>query len=182
MGNSSSSGRATGTDLFEDFECLARPRVSLSKEYLLVKVEELRKKLFAGNEQIQKLTNKVEEKAAELRHKERQIRSFAMRNVELERKLQQQQMDRGEYIGNSSNELLEFIITFPFDVIYKLFCLIVDQHEPVVAKLGPPMKDWEDLGQCQKRKVTQRVVDQLNLTAQERNVEPVKLVGSILRR
>ena len=96
MGNSSSSGRATGTDLFEDFECLARPRVSLSKEDLLVKVEELRKKLFAGNEQIHKLTNKLEEKAAELRDKERQIRSFAMRNVELERKLQQQEVDKGE--------------------------------------------------------------------------------------
>ena len=69
----------------------------MSKEDLLLKVEELREKLFAGNEKIAKLSKKVEEQAVELRHKERQLRSYAMRNVELERKLQQQQeVDRGE--------------------------------------------------------------------------------------
>ena len=51
-----------------------------------------------------------------------------------------------------------------------------------VPKLGPPMKEWKDLGQRHKRKVTQNLVDELVKTAQARKVEPVKLVGNILRR
>ena len=71
----------------------------MSKEDLLVKVDELRNKLFAGNEQIAKLSKKVEEQAVELRQKERRIRSYAMGNVVFEMKLQQQQeVDRGENV------------------------------------------------------------------------------------
>ena len=57
-----------------------------------------------------------------------------------------------------------------------------DQEVQPVPKLGPPIKDWGDLGQRHKRKVTQNLVDELARTAQARKVEPVKLVGNILRR
>ena len=58
-----------------------------------------------------------------------------------------------------------------------------DDHEvQAVSKLGPPMKNWGDLGQRHKRKVTQNLVEELSRTAQARKVEPVRLVGNILRR
>ena len=57
----------------------------------MVKVDELRAKLMAANEKISELSQKIKEQDEDLRGKERKVRSYAMRNIELERKLQQQQ-------------------------------------------------------------------------------------------
>ena len=57
----------------------------------MVKLDELRAKLLEANEEISKLSEKIKEQDEDLRGKERKVRSYAMRNIELERKLQQQQ-------------------------------------------------------------------------------------------
>ena len=58
-----------------------------------------------------------------------------------------------------------------------------EYEEGEVAVPGhPPIKEWESLGQDRKRKVTQKVVDEVTKTAQERRMEPEKLVGAILKR
>ena len=58
-----------------------------------------------------------------------------------------------------------------------------EYEEGEVGEPGhPPIKEWENLGQDRKRKVTQKVVDELSKTAQERRMEPEKLVGAILKR
>ena len=71
------------------------------------------------------------------------------------------------------------------DISYDLNELSADGdqiQQPVGSKLGAPMKEWEDLGPHQKRKETQKIFDEIKKTAQARKVEPVRLVGTMLRR
>jgi chromosome segregation ATPase len=71
----------------------------LSKEHLLVKLNEVRAKLMEANEKVSVLVAKVAEQDQELGDKEKKLRSYAMRNVELERKLQQQRLEQGNLIS-----------------------------------------------------------------------------------
>jgi hypothetical protein len=56
--------------------------------------------------QIEDLMEKVEEQAEELRDKEKRIRSYAKRTVDLERQLQEQQMDPGMKVEAHALQLL----------------------------------------------------------------------------
>jgi hypothetical protein len=56
------------------------------------------------------------------------------------------------------------------------------QPVPVVSKSGAQKKSWENLGQERKRSETQKIVDELQKTAQARNVEPIRLIGTVLHR
>ena len=49
-------------------------------------------------------------------------------------------------------------------------------------RTGAPRKDWGTLGQARKRMETQGIMDEIKKTAVVRNVEPVKLIGTILHR
>ena len=89
-GQSTSSGRATGTDVYEEFEAATKRRVPLSKELCLLKIDELRTKLKSANEEIVMLKAEVKKKDEELSVKENKLRGYAMRSVDLERRLQQQ--------------------------------------------------------------------------------------------
>ena len=68
----------------------------------MLKLDELRAKLMAANEKISELSEKIKKQDEDLRGKERKVRSYAMRTIQLERKLQQQQqqqdMGQGKYI------------------------------------------------------------------------------------
>ena len=56
------------------------------------------------------------------------------------------------------------------------------EDRSVPGKLGPKMKDWDQLGTQQRRRETQKAFDELKRTADVRNVQPEKLAGGILRR
>ena len=90
-GQSTNSGRATGTDMYEEFEAVTKRKVPLSREHCLLKIDELWTKLKGANEEIVLLKAEVKQKDEELSVKETKLRGYAMRNVDLERKLQQQQ-------------------------------------------------------------------------------------------
>ena len=51
-----------------------------------------------------------------------------------------------------------------------------------MGRTGRPMKDWASLGPQQKRAKTENLYQELKRTAEARQVSPVKLVGSLLRR
>ena len=51
-----------------------------------------------------------------------------------------------------------------------------------MLRTGAPRKAWGDLGQGRKRIETQGIMDEIKKTADARNVEPVKLIGTILHR
>ena len=67
----------------------------LTRDQLLIKLEEVGSKLDAANLKITELASKVDEQDEELRDNEKRIRSYARRTVELERKLQNQMMEEG---------------------------------------------------------------------------------------
>ena len=51
-----------------------------------------------------------------------------------------------------------------------------------VRHQGPTLKDWDSLGPQQKRKKSQRLMDELRKTSNERNVDPIMMAGSLLHR
>ena len=110
-GQSTNSGRTTGTDVYEEFEAATKRRVPPSKELCLLKIDELWAKLKGANEEIVMLKAEVKQKDEELSVKENKLRGYAMRNVDLERKLQQQQQ------GNFKAFLIDVN-----DVIKKIIC------------------------------------------------------------
>ena len=75
-----SSGRASGTEHYAGFECPAPKKVQLSEEHLIQKLSTLRAELRAANLDKADLKAKIE-------YQERQLRSFAKRIVDLERKV-----------------------------------------------------------------------------------------------
>ena len=44
------------------------------------------------------------------------------------------------------------------------------------------MKDWDDLGPHQKRMLSQKAFDEVKKTSAARGIEPVRLIGTLLRR
>ena len=51
-----------------------------------------------------------------------------------------------------------------------------------VGGVGPRQKPWELLGPQQKRKQSQQLFDKLKKTSKERDVHPIRMVGSLLQR
>ena len=54
--------------------------------------------------------------------------------------------------------------------------------EAELVSIGRGKKSWNDLGSDRKRKVSQKVYDQLEKTADERGIEPSQFAGTLLRR
>ena len=57
-----------------------------------------------------------------------------------------------------------------------------NENSVVEPHIGREKKKWEDLGSDRKRKVTQKVYDELEKTAEDRRIEPAQLAGSLLHR
>ena len=51
-----------------------------------------------------------------------------------------------------------------------------------VGGVGPRQKPWDLLGPQQKRKQSQQLFDKLKKTSKERDVHPIRMVGSLLQR
>ena len=81
-GQSTSSGRATGTRNYEEFESTAAKRLPLTEEHFIEKLANTRAELKAANLAKAELATK-------LKDKEFEIRSYAKKVTDLERRVQQ---------------------------------------------------------------------------------------------
>ena len=149
-----------------------------SKEQLLLLLSEARAKLLEAEQKVSDLQISVAEQQEQLdkqsdllEEKERRIRSFARKAVLMERQLQDY---RNENVTGYDSEGDENDCEDNDNV--------VDVPVPVIAKQGCPKKDWDKLGQESKRKESQKILLELQKTAENRNVDPVQLAGTILHR
>ena len=101
----------------------------------------------------------LEQKLAE---KERSLRSYAKVNLDLKRRLQEAGTDAG--VGGDEDD--------PSD----------DEIERRVASQGPKQKKFSDLGNYQKRVVSQQVVDTLRNVSDDRQIDPKQMTGYVLKR
>ena len=69
LGLSTSAGRASGTNKFEDFECPAAKKAPLGHDHLLTKLDDLRNDLKRANEEISKLLGTVKEQEQVIKEK-----------------------------------------------------------------------------------------------------------------
>ena len=135
-----------------------------TREELLILLKEARSKLAVAEQKVDDLQRslakqhqQLEEQRDLLEEKERRIRSYAKKTVDIQRQLQTQ---ASENVAESENDIAV----------------------PVIAKQGAPMKDWDKLGHSRKRRESQSIMSELQKTAESRNVEMVQLAGTILHR
>ena len=88
LGLSTSAGRATGTNKFEDFECPAAKKAPLGHDHFLTKLDDLRNDLKRANEEISKLLGTVKEQELVIKEKNSQLKSSSKKIVDLQRQVQ----------------------------------------------------------------------------------------------
>ena len=126
----------------------ARSKLAVAEQ----KVDDLKRSLAKQHQQLEEQRDLLEEK-------ERRIRSYAKKTVDIQRQLQTQAT---ENVAESESEN--------------------DIAVPVIAKQGAHKKDWDKLGHSRKRRESQNIMSELQKTAESRNVEMVQLAGTILHR
>ena len=82
-----SSGRASGSDRYQEFECPAPKRIPVTEEHLIHKLENVRSQLNDAYAEIAALSAKVEEQNGEMKVQGQKIRSAAKRIVDLQRRV-----------------------------------------------------------------------------------------------
>ena len=88
LGQSTNAGRATGTAMYDEFDCPAPKKVPLSQDHFLTKLDTLRDELKAANEQISQLMNKVNDQELLIKEKTSLLRSSSKKIADLQRQVQ----------------------------------------------------------------------------------------------